>query len=334
MWVVSDEVARWRAEGRRAAVARVVSFSGFGGRRADEALAVAEGGGRSGSLLGGGADAAVESAARQLGPGTPAALVEVSIGDPAAIAAGLACGGVARVLVQDASAVPAAFWDSLLDRRPVALATPLPPVDEPPGGEVLVVVEGPAAESSGGDGAVLETARRLLAAGRAAVETVGQEAGDVLVEAFVPTTRLVVQSDPGELAGAIARQAQVLGWEPLVTGDAGEALAATEVLGPADAVVVLTHDHEEATPVLAAALGRGAFTGALGSRHTQQVRRERLAAAGASEEQLARVHGPVGLDIGARAPEETAVAICAEILASRSGRDGKSLAGGSGPING
>lgn len=111
--------------------------------------------------------------------------------------------------------------------------------------------------------------------------------------------------------------------------------AGAAALGPADGLVVLSHDPLVAIPTLQAALtGEAGYVGALGSRTTQANRRTRLLAAGLDDAEIDRIHGPVGLDLGARTPEETAVAICAEMIAHRSGRTAASLTGGRGPING
>jgi xanthine dehydrogenase accessory factor len=104
-------------------------------------------------------------------------------------------------------------------------------------------------------------------------------------------------------------------------------------LGPRDAVLVFTHDPKLDVPAVRAALGTGAgYVGALGSRRTTLDRNERLVAAGVEEAELERVHAPCGLDIGSSTVEETAVAILAEIIASRTGREGRPLREGSGPI--
>src|SRR5262249_33519335 len=101
-----------------------------------------------------------------------------------------------------------------------------------------------------------------------------------------------------------------------------------------DAVVVLTHDPKLDDPAIAGAVQRGVrFIGALGSRRTQEKRRARLVERGLSEGDLARVSGPVGLDIGAFSPEETALSILSEIIAFRGGRDGGRLAQASGRIH-
>jgi xanthine dehydrogenase accessory factor len=105
-------------------------------------------------------------------------------------------------------------------------------------------------------------------------------------------------------------------------------------VAPEDAVVVLTHDPKLDDPAITEAIKRGVgFIGALGSRRTQEKRFARLREHGLSEDDLARVSGPVGLDIGAHTPEETAVSILAEVIASRSGRDGGRLIASTGGIH-
>jgi len=105
-------------------------------------------------------------------------------------------------------------------------------------------------------------------------------------------------------------------------------------LGPRDAICVLTHDAKFDVPAIVAALEtRAGYLGAMGSRRTHADRVERLREAGVDDDGLARVMAPIGLDIGARTPEETAVAICAEIIATRTGRVAPSLRDGAGPIH-
>jgi xanthine dehydrogenase accessory factor len=105
-------------------------------------------------------------------------------------------------------------------------------------------------------------------------------------------------------------------------------------LGPRDAICVLTHDHKFDVPAITSALTtRAGYIGAMGSRRTHAERTERLREAGVDDAGLARVMGPIGIDIGARTPEETAVSICAEIIASRTGRDAPSLRHSEGPLH-
>jgi xanthine dehydrogenase accessory factor len=107
-----------------------------------------------------------------------------------------------------------------------------------------------------------------------------------------------------------------------------------EELGPRDAVCVLTHDHKFDVPAITAALETAVgYVGAMGSRRTHADRVRRLIDAGVDEAVLARVMAPIGLDLGARTPEETAISICAEIIALRAGRTVHSLRDTAGPIH-
>src|SRR4029453_9659851 len=105
-------------------------------------------------------------------------------------------------------------------------------------------------------------------------------------------------------------------------------------LGPRDAICVLTHDHKFDVPAIVAALEtRAGYIGAMVSRRPHDERVGRLHESGVDDARLERVMGPIGLDIGARTPEETAISICAEIIALRPGRGAPSLKEGAGPIH-
>jgi xanthine dehydrogenase accessory factor len=166
----------------------------------------------------------------------------------------------------------------------------------------------------------------------------------VFAEVFGPPPRLVVVGAV-DTAEALCRAAKALGWrtavadararfatrerlpsaDELVVGWPDDAYARLG-LGYGDAVVVLTHDEKFDVPAIAGALAADvSYVGALGSRRAQEARRERLREAGVADEDLARIHGPCGLDVGAESPAETAVSILAEILAVRAGRDGGHL---------
>ncbi|MGO9559989.1 MAG: XdhC family protein [Acidimicrobiales bacterium] len=332
---IALEATESLAADRAGRVARVVEFKGLGGRRQGDAVLAYADGTSSGSLLGGAAESALRREVGLLG------LFELSVGEADAASAGLACGGVASVLFNELGAIPRPAWEALAVGRPVALVTR--PDAPSAASAVLALVDSPLTRSyehhgSVGD-AVLdqiasEAARLALRRGRDVAEVQVHEGATLVVEVFLPLTSLVVIGD-GQLAEALAAQGSMLGWEVSVDGSWGtEAEALVGSLGQADALVVLSHDPEVDTPALALALSRGCYVGALGSRHTQAGRRERLLAGGADESSVGRIHGPVGLDLGARTPEETAVAIAAEILAHRSGRDAGSLRSANGPING
>ena len=166
----------------------------------------------------------------------------------------------------------------------------------------------------------------------------------VFAEVFGPPPRVVVVGAV-DTAEALCRAAKALGWrtavadararfatrerlpsaDELVVGWPDDAYAQLG-LGYGDAVVVLTHDEKFDVPAVAGALAADvSYVGALGSRRAQEARRERLREAGVADEDLARVHGPCGLDVGAETPAETAVSILAEILAVRAGRGGGHL---------
>jgi xanthine dehydrogenase accessory factor len=166
----------------------------------------------------------------------------------------------------------------------------------------------------------------------------------VFAEVLGPPPRLLVFGAV-DLAEELCRAAKGLGWRTVVT-DARARFATAERVPSADelvvawpeealerfvpdertAVVVLTHEDRWDVPALAGALGTSAFyVGALGSRRTQERRREQLLETGVSEEELARLCGPAGLDLGAGTPAETALSILAEIIAVRAGRDGGRL---------
>jgi len=170
------------------------------------------------------------------------------------------------------------------------------------------------------------------------------DGGKVFAEWYGPPPRLVVYGAV-DTAEALCRGAKLLGWTAIVADARGmfitpERMPSADVLiqkwpeeafgeiGPdhQTAVVVLTHDDKFDEPALIAALASEAFyVGALGSRRTTQRRRERLLEAGVAPEQLDRIMGPCGLDIGADTQEETALSILAEILAVRAGRGGGPL---------
>jgi xanthine dehydrogenase accessory factor len=312
---IGRTVTEWLDAGHRVAVARVVDVHGFGAVPAGEVLAIADDGARAGELLRGVADPVVAGAVPAALSGETS-LVNVPVGESDAVAAGLACAGSARVLVHAVSDRSA--WTALAEGSPVALATSLT------SGESVTVgtspTGGPAGRGAVASAAVTQEAERLLAAGatgRAVIE-------DVLVDAWVPAPA-VVTIGGGVLAAALAAQASLLGWAARDVSSVADAVAEVEAFGPADVLVLLDHDPamDEVLRV-GLAHGRG-FLGALGSRRTQAARRERLLASGVPAEAVDRIHGPVGLDLGARSPAETAVSIVAEVLATRSGRAGAAL---------
>jgi xanthine dehydrogenase accessory factor len=176
----------------------------------------------------------------------------------------------------------------------------------------------------------------------------------VFIEPFTPAPHMVIFG-AADFTRALVRVANVLGFRVTVCDarpvfatrtrfpDADEVVVdwpdrylarAGAQLGPGDAVCVLTHDAKFDVPAIVGALAtRVGYIGAMGSRRTKEDREGRLREAGVAEEDLPRIMAPIGLDIGARTPEQTAVAICAEIVAVHSGSSVLSLRDGTGPIH-
>jgi xanthine dehydrogenase accessory factor len=261
---------------------------------------------------------------------------------------------------------------SLLAEQPAALATVVErsedggiPQDAPDlGAKRLVRADGPPLGTIGPpelDRAVLDDLVGSLESGLTTVRHYGWHgeargtALSVFIEAFTPPPRLVVFGAV-DFTRALAHVGKALGFRVTVC-DARPVFAtrvrfpqADEVvvdwpdrylaregarLGPKDAVCVLTHDAKFDVPALVGALATNVgYIGAMGSRRTKADRERRLREVGVTDDQLARVMAPIGLDIGARTPEETAVAICAEIISVRSGNlPVASLRDGDGPIH-
>jgi xanthine dehydrogenase accessory factor len=259
------------------------------------------------------------------------------------------------------------YAERLRGERPIALATV---IDGPHIGSKLLVEPGEPALGSLGhpelDRVVGRDALAELEAARSGVRHYGPE-GQTTPEDLLdqPTVRVFVESHapPPQLwifgavdfTAALARVGKVLGYRVTVC-DAREVFAtrrrfpmADDVkvtwpapvfeahgheLGPRDAVCILTHDPKFDVPAVQGALATTVgYIGVMGSRSTHERRTERLLAAGVTPGELERLMSPIGLDIGARTPEETAVSICAEIIARRTGRDVPSLRDGTGAIH-
>lgn len=251
--------------------------------------------------------------------------------------------------------------DALAAEEAVALATV---VDGPAVGAKLLVRPGvPSIGSLGNpdlDRVVARDALGELEAGLTSTRHYGPNGEaraadvEVFIESFAPLPRMIIFGAV-DFTAALARAGKLLGYRVTVC-DARAVFATVqrfpmadevvndwpdrylakvgEGLGPRDAVCVLTHDHKFDVPALVAALETGVgYLGAMGSRRTHDDRVRRLREAGVDDAGLARIMAPIGLDLGARTPEETAIAICAEIIALRTGRQAPSLRDARGPIH-
>ncbi|HLI02070.1 MAG TPA: XdhC family protein [Acidimicrobiales bacterium] len=329
--------------GRAAMAGRVIHIEGFSTWAGDELIVVDDAGAQHGWVLG---DVGARRVKEAVGGSPVAGLTTVTVDVHGADveAAGLSCGGRAELLLQPLADIPGELWSRLASRAPVALLTR---VDGPAAGPAAAVVapDGTtfgtlAGAPSGVDAAVAE-ARQLLANGHSATRRVEDEAGTILVEAWIPDPRLVVVGT-GDLIGAIAAQARLLGWDTRAVEDRPDAESeswpsydqAVAWAGASGAVIVLSHDPHVDVAALGTAIDRGVpYIGAMGSRRTQSRRLERLVKLGRNEAELEQIHRPIGLDLGGRSAPEVALAICAEILAVHCGRDARPLRDSDGPIN-
>lgn len=345
---VLADVERWQAAGERVARATVVSVVGSAPRGLGAVLAVSERGEISGSVSGGCVEPAViEEGMRAIRSGRPRLLKYGITEEQNVEQIGLSCGGEIRVFVERLDDFER-LARALRTQEPVVQATIISSSDpsSPLLGQRLLVPESGSPQGTLGDAAlratVTEQARSLLRTGQSATRTY-DAAPDTTVEVFfgvypAPPTLLIVGA--GHVTIPLTRLAKVLGYRTVVM-DAREAFATAERLPEADellvewpdeamerlaitsatAVAVLTHDDKFDVPALQVALNSPAYyVGAIGSRGTREQRDRRLREAGVTDEQIARIHGPIGLNIGARTPEEIALAILAQVVAARNGK--------------
>ncbi|NNN20356.1 MAG: XdhC family protein [Acidimicrobiaceae bacterium] len=321
-------------------LARAVTIRGIGGRRAGELLVIDADGSFKGSLFGGVADSEIRQKAEEISHSAKQFdLITIMIGDKDAVMAGLACGGEADVLLNRRSGLPGGFTEKVSHREPVALATV---ISGPHGGLVLSLSSGEDAAVTGMTVVVDEFLDKLKLRLQEALlkrfpaSMIEEFEGELVAfEVFSPATHMLIVGK-SDLSDALIAQGQLLGWSGSVVDGAEDGVEQVRSIGSNDALIVLSHDHQIGIPIVTEVLKGSKLTyiGGLGSRHTQQTRSELLSEEGFSGQEIARIYGPVGLDLGSKTPEETALAICAEIMAHISGRQAGSLKYSSGPING
>jgi xanthine dehydrogenase accessory factor len=363
-------MAVWRSGGT-AGVGTVVRTYSSAPRLPGAAMVVAPDGTVSGSVSGGCVEAAVyELATEVTGTGVPV-LQRYGVSDDDAFAVGLTCGGTIDVFVEPLSHSTFPDFERVVDdiahHRPVAVATVIAHPDAAWIGRRLVVRVDDVTGSLGSpraDAAVTDDARGLLAAGLSEVLTYGPDgqrrgAGmEVFVASHAPRPRMLVFGAI-DFAAALAQQGSLLNYRVTVC-DARPVFATSARFPTADEVVVdwphrylaaqaeagaidartvicvLTHDPKFDVPLLEVALRlpEVAYVGAMGSRRTHDDRLVRLRETRLTEAELNRLSSPIGLDLGARTPEETAVSIAAEIIAGRWGGGGRPLTEVAGRIHG
>ncbi|MCP3822417.1 XdhC family protein [Streptomyces sp. A3M-1-3] len=366
---IAEELNRWVGQGRDFAVATVVAVGGSAPRQPGAALAVDSEGTAIGSVSGGCVEGAVYELCRQaLQDGRRTVVERFGYSDEDAFAVGLTCGGVIDILVTPVRAdspwrdVFAAALAAAAGGEAAAVARVTDGPAELMGRALLVRTDGAYEGGLGGhpelDRAVADEARAMLDAGRTATLEIGADGRlcgrplTLLVESSVPAPRMIVFGAI-DFASALVRVGKFLNYHVTVC-DARPVFATKTRFPEADEIVVdwphrylestevdsrtvlcvLTHDAKFDVPLLELALKLPvAYVGAMGSRRTHEDRNKRLREVGVTELELARLRSPIGLDLGARTPEETALSIAAEIVADRRGGSGVSLAGAHTPIH-
>ena len=347
----------WTNDGVGVGRAVVIRTFGSAPRPEGAVLIRADDGRIAGSVSGGCVEGAAATEIERARADGHSRVIRYGISDAEAWDVGLACGGTIDVLVE-----PGVSWTAVAGARErgMAVATILPadapPADfgrhepgdgaapEPP---IVVSADGSMAGTLGeaaDDEALRLAAADALLRGTSRTVTIGDR--QVFVEAFPVRPRLVIVGAV-EVARSLTVFANELGYAVVVV-DGRASFASPERfppdrvdhlvvgwpdevaddigLGPDDAVAVLTHDVKFDEPAIIEALRRGCrYVGAVGSKKTQGDRRTRLREAGVTDAELARLRGPVGLDLGGRNPSETALAIIAEVVAERYGGSGVPL---------
>lgn len=369
---IAEELNRWVEQGRDFAVATVVAVGGSAPRQPGAALAVDSEGTAIGSVSGGCVEGAVYELCQQALEDGETVLERFGYSDDDAFAVGLTCGGIIDILITPIPAdspvreVFAAALAAAARGEAAAVARIAEGPAELMGRAVLVSADGAHEGGFGGhpelDRTIAEEARAMLDAGRTGVLEIGADGrlcGEplkVLVEASVPPPRMIVFGAI-DFASALVRIGKFLGYRVTLC-DARPVFATRNRFPEADEIVVdwphryleeqsragvldgrtvlcvLTHDAKFDVPLLELALRLPvAYVGAMGSRRTHEDRNARLREVGVTEMELARLRSPIGLDLGARSPEETALSIAAEIVANRRGGTGVSLTGAHIPIH-
>jgi xanthine dehydrogenase accessory factor len=365
---VLDDLTRWWAADEPVGMATVVATWRSAPRPAGAVMLVGPDGSAVGSVSGGCVEGAVYDLAKDVAAtGTPA-WQRYGVSDEDAFAVGLTCGGIIDVFVErvDRSTFPelGSVADAIRAGRPVAVVTCVTG-DAAQLGRRLVVWPERTDGTLGSarlDAAAADDSRGLLATGRSGTLRYGhdgQRRGDELtlfVSSYAPPPRMIVFGAI-DFAAAVARIGTFLGYRVTVC-DARPVFATARRFPDADEVVVdwphrylraeaeagrvdgrtvlcvLTHDPKFDAPLLEVALRLDvAYVGAMGSRRTHDERLARLREAGLTDADLTKLSSPVGLDLGARTPEETAVSIAAEIIAARWDGTGRRLTDLSGRIH-
>lgn len=369
---VIHEIQHWFAQGHEVAIATVVAKAGSSPRELGAVLAVNDAGEVAGSVSGGCVESAVvDEAIACLADGIPR-LLSYGITDELGLAVGLTCGGTTDIFVDrlKPGLFFDRLVAAIQNQSAFALCTA---VSGPNIGAKMLIFgdSSPGAIASLGNSAwdflVSQDAKVFLTKGLTQLrdygnleecdpgETPSTQATQVFIQSFLPPPRLIIIGAI-DFSSALCQVGKLLGYHVTIC-DARSRFATVARFPQADrveiewphhyiesiestaidsrtAIVVLTHDPKFDIPALRAAVRTNAgYIGAIGSRRTHSDRVRRLQEIGMDPADMARISSPIGLDIGANTPEETAISIFAEIIALRSGREGGRLTGGNQPIH-
>jgi xanthine dehydrogenase accessory factor len=362
---VIEELESWWLAGETVGIGTVVGTWKSAPRQPGAAMLVGPDATAVGSVSGGCVEGAVYELAEAARAGGAPVLQRYGVSDDDAFAVGLTCGGIIDVFVESVNRETfpelGELAQDVRDGRPVAVATIISGPDTDRVGKRLVIRPDGVRGSLGSgrlDDAVHDDVEGMLLQGRTGIVHYGPDGerrGDdvsVFVASYAPRPRMIVFGAI-DFAAAVARMGSFLGYRVTVC-DARPTFATAKRFPDADEVVVewphrylkdtavdprtvvcvLTHDPKFDVPLLEIALRMPlAYVGAMGSRRTNDDRLKQLRERGLTDDELARLHAPIGLDLGARTPEETAVSVAAEIISARWGGSGGQLRGIDGPIH-
>jgi xanthine dehydrogenase accessory factor len=353
------EIRQRQAAGDSVALATLVDVLRSAPRDPGAVMAICASGQLFGSISGGCVEAALVQEATGVLRDGRARLVDYGLSDADAQAVGLSCGGTLSVLVEPLDQAETAAIERRMSSE--ALVAESMRLDDRGRGNRLFIFEDSTFGSLGNDrldDVVASEVRASIAGEATEIRGYGDEGephGDVrvFIHCVLAKPRMYIFGAI-DFAHAMVRVAKLLGYEVTLC-DARPAFATTERFPEADRVVVawpddflrdapvdertaivaLTHDEKFDIPLIRAALETNAgYIGVMGSRRTNERRLAQLRELGTSEAEIARLNAPIGLDLGARTPEETAIAIASEIIALRHGREGGRLVRGTGPVRG
>ena len=337
---IFKDVERWREEGKKVAIATVVKVYGSGPRPLGSRLAVSSEGEMVGSVSGGCVEGAVVEEARGVMKTGQPKLVKFGITNEEAWTVGLTCGGEIEVFVEEDPA-PTEFVRSLKNEELVALGTLI--VGPQLGSKLLIWPDGKTQGDLGSDDLTRQVSRHAEAllqqqkSERVAFDVEGNES-EVFIEVVSPPPRLIIigavhaaiplitfakelgfRTTVVDPRSAFATPQRFAHADELIVKWPQEALSATD-FNEGTYLVALSHDEKLDNPALKLALESPCrYIGALGSRKTHARRVASLKEMGITDEQLSRIHAPIGLNLGGRRPAEIAVAIVGQIIAIRNG---------------